>query len=198
MWEFVDKVVYINLKFRPDRNEHMKQFTNVFGDKVYRFNAIEDTPGYLGCSQSHIGVLKLAMFHGWENVLVLEDDAEWNQLELNYKRLEKLTARPYDVILLGGVCIQKDSNDKVFSSQTASAYLVSKHYYPRLLQNFEEGYHQLKYTNNHQIFALDQHWKQLQKVDTWYVVSNPCMVYQKPDYSDIEKKYVDYRDAFQL
>jgi glycosyl transferase family 25 len=197
MWEFVEKVVYINLAKRPDRNEHMKEMTKPFGNKVLRFEAIEAEPGSIGCARSHIGVLELAIQEGWKNVLVLEDDAEWNEFDTNYKRLEKLVSQPFDVILLGGVAVHKDSTEKVYSSQTASSYLVQTHYYSTLLNNFKEACSGLS-SGDHRTYAIDQYWKRLQKVDTWYIVSNPCMIYQKPDYSDIEKYNVDYREAFQI
>ena len=38
-WNFIDKVVYINLERSTERNEHMKEFVKPFGDKVIRFNA---------------------------------------------------------------------------------------------------------------------------------------------------------------
>lgn len=195
MWEFVDKVVYINLKKRPDRNEHMKKMTSVFGDKVIRFEGIEDSPGYLGCARSHIGVLELAIQENWKNVLVLEDDAEWNDLEQNYKRLERLSTLDYDVLLLGGVAVVKDTTDRVYSSQTATSYLIQNHYYQTLLSNFKQAYIGLK-QRGYGAFAIDQYWKQLQQIDKWYIVSYPSMVYQRPDYSDIENAYVDYRNAF--
>lgn len=195
MWEFIDKVVYINLDKRPDRNEHMKKMTSTFGDKVIRFEAIEDTHGYLGCARSHIGLLELAIQENWKNVLVLEDDAEWNNLEENYERLERLSTLDYDILLLGGVAVIKDNNDKVYSSQTTASYLIQNHYYQTLLANFKEAYECLK-REGYGMFAIDQYWKQLQKKDKWYIVSNPCMIYQKPDYSDIENAYVDYRNAF--
>lgn len=195
MWEFVDKVVYINLARRPDRNEHMKRMTETFGEKAIRFEAIEDSSGYLGCARSHIGVLELAIQENWKNVLVLEDDAEWNSFEKNYKRLEAFITRPYDVILLGGVAIHKDNLDRVFSSQTATSYLIQNHYYTTLLANFQEAYDGLL-KEGYGKFAIDQYWKQLQKTDHWYILSQPCMIYQKPDYSDIEQHYVDYRSAF--
>lgn len=195
MWEFVDKVVYINLRKRTDRNKHMKNMTSTFGNKVIRFEAIEDSLGYLGCARSHIGVLELAIQEKWQNVLVLEDDAEWNNLEENYKRLEKLSTLNYDVLLLGGVGVVKDTTDRVYSSQTATSYLVQSHYYQTLLANFKQAYQGLK-QEGYGMFAIDQHWKLLQQIGKWYIVSNPCMVYQKPDYSDIENTYVDYRNAF--
>lgn len=197
MWEFIEKVVYINLAKRQDRNEHMKKMTETFGDKVLRFDAIQETPGYLGCAQSHIRVLELAIQENWKNVLILEDDAEWNSLEKNYKRLQALSTRHYDVLLLGGVAVHKDNTERVYSSQTATSYLIQSHYYPTLLANFKQAYDGLK-EKGYGSFAIDQHWKQLQRVDRWYIVSNPCMIYQRPDYSDIEQQYVDYRDAFHV
>lgn len=197
MWEFIEKVVYINLAKRSDRNEHMKEMTKIFGDKVIRFEAIEETPGYLGCARSHIGVLELAIQENWKNVLVLEDDAEWNCIEKSYKKLEALSTRTYDVILLGGVAVHKNTVDKVYSSQTATSYLIQNHYYTTLLSNFKEAYTGLL-EEGYGKFAIDQHWKKLQKQDTWYILSEPCMIYQRPDYSDIEQTHVDYRSAFQV
>jgi glycosyl transferase family 25 len=197
MWEFIEKVVYINLEKRQDRNEHMKTMTETFGNKVLRFDAIQETPGYLGCAQSHIRVLELAVRENWKNVLILEDDAEWNSLEKNYKRLQDLSTQQYDVLLLGGVAVHKDNTERVYSSQTATSYLIQNHYYSTLLANFKQAYVGLK-EKGYGSFAIDQHWKQLQRVDRWYIISNPCMIYQKPDYSDIEQQYVDYRDAFQV
>jgi glycosyl transferase family 25 len=199
MWEFLDKVIYINLDKRKDRNERMIEMTKTFGDKVIRFSAIEDSPGYLGCSQSHIKVLEMVIENNWGNVLIMEDDVEWNKFERNYTRLDFLARMfPYDVILLGGVCVYKHPNDRLISSQTACGYLVNKTYCSRLLENFKEGYNLLKQTNNYVLYALDQYWKNLQKTDNWYILADPCMIYQKPDYSDIEKTYVDYRSAFKI
>jgi len=195
MWEFVDKVIYINLAHRTDRDAHMKQMTTVFGNKVIRFEGIRDTPGCIGCAKSHIAVLELAIKENWKNVLILEDDAEWNRYEMNYKKLESIASRPYDVILLGGVAVDKDSFDRVYSSQTATSYLVQNNYYQTLLSNFKQALAGL-YSGNYRLYAIDQYWKQLQQTDVWYIISDPCMIYQKPDYSDIEHKYVDYRDAF--
>lgn len=193
MWEFVEKVVYINLAKRTDRNEHMKRVTSVFGDKVIRFEAIQDTPGYLGCARSHIEVLKMAIKYRWNNVLILEDDAEWNNLEANYAQLEELIQQPYDVILLSGGCVSADSNKRLHSSQTATAYLVHSNYYTTLLENFTEGYQHQKQSSEYGQYALDQYWKRLQSRDKWYITL-PLLMYQRPDFSDIEGQFVDYRD----
>jgi glycosyl transferase family 25 len=197
MWEFIDKVVYINLARRPDRNEHIKRVTQVFGDKVIRFDAIE-APSYIGCTLSHIGVLELASKNNWKNVLIMEDDAEWNEFDMNYKRLETLASQPYDVIMLGGVAVHKYPNNKLISAQTSAAYLVSSHYYSKLITIFKEANELLTQTGDERSYATDQYWKKYQHVDNWYIISEPCMVYQRPDYSNILNTFVDYREAFQL
>jgi hypothetical protein len=47
-------------------------------------------------------------------------------------------------------------------------------------------------------FALDQYWKLLQKVDKWYLII-PLTVNQKIDYSDIEKRKMNYtRDMLNM
>jgi glycosyl transferase family 25 len=196
MWEFIDKVIYINLDKRKDRNEHMKKMTETFGDKVIRFSAVQSSPGYVGCSQSHIAVIEMAVQNNWKNILILEDDAQWNKFEEGYKKLHYLASNPYDVIVLGGSCVYRDKS-KLLSCQCAVGYLVNNHYYSTLLENYKNGLKLLKETNIYQAYALDQYWKHLQCRDNWFIVE-PCLVYQTPDYSDIENRYVDYRDAFHV
>jgi glycosyl transferase, family 25 len=195
MWEFVEKVVYINLAKRKDRREHMEKITLMFADKVSRFEAIENTTsGYLGCTQSHIEVLKLALKNNWKNVLILEDDIEFHNILDGYRTLQQLVTNDYDVIMLGGTCVHSIGN-KVLSAQCASSYFVNSHYYATLIANLEEGYELLKQTNDPTRFANDQYWKHLQRRDNWLILQ-PCLLYQKPDYSNNENRYVDYRSAF--
>jgi hypothetical protein len=72
--------------------------------------------------------------------------------------------------------------------------LVKRNYYDKLIQNYEEGINNLsnniKLMNN---FAIDQYWDKLQLEDKWYLVT-PLTVTQKPDYSDIEKRPINYNN----
>lgn len=191
MWEFLDGVIYINLDKRTDRREHMEQMTKLLPN-VHRFSAIEYDPGYIGASKSHIGVLKLAIEKGWKNVLILEDDAEWNHLEEGYTTLEKLASNPYDVIMLGSGSASYDQTTlKLFSAQTTIGYLINSLYIPTLLKTFEEGLEQLISTNDVYHYGLDMYWKRIQPLDNWFVII-PSLVYQLPGYSDIEKRHVEY------
>ena len=156
-WSFIDKVVYINLERSVNRNERMKEVIKPFGNKVIRFNAI-DVPekGHYGCSSSHIAVLEMAIKNRWENVLILEDDIEWNHNKISYDNLKSiLTTTPqWNVILFGGVYVVADVNTfRLSQSCSTASYLVNKFYYKRLLQNFKAGNQllQKKYCNSYYI-----------------------------------------------
>ena len=141
MWEFIDKIVYINLDKRPEKNEHMKKFTSIFPtEKIVRFAAIEWNPGSVGCTKSHIEVMKLAIDNKWKNVLILEDDVVWNRFETGYALLEKLAGQEYDVIHLGPSDPLYDVNTlRLFRGSCTSSYLVNGSYIQKLLSNFQEG-----------------------------------------------------------
>jgi glycosyl transferase family 25 len=193
MWDFVDKVVYINLDHRTDRNEHMKRVTETFGDKVTRFSAIKMNNGAFGCSASHIMVLKMAIENNWNNILIMEDDAEWHNFEQGYKTLKKLASNPYDVIMLGGSFVSYDIETyRLHRALTTTAYLVNKHYMPVLLQNFEEGLRNfIMSPSDPGLYALDTYNNRLQQVDNWYIVQPP-LAYQRPTFSDVEQRFVNY------
>lgn len=195
LWNFIEKVVFINLDKRKDRLARMKYITQSFGDKAIRFEAIEMSRGEVGATMSHIEVLKFALESGWKNVLILEDDVEWNKFDSGYEMLEKFANEPYDVIMLGASQIQHD-NHKVISAKTAASYLVNGHYIPKLLANMKEGLEKLirskiPYLDDKEN-PLDQYWNTLQIEDNWRIVS-PSLLYQVQDYSDIEKKIIDHR-----
>jgi len=198
MFDFVEKVVYINLKHRTDRDitvstELKKYFPP---EKILRFDAIRNEKhGYIGCTESHIAVLKMAITNGWKNCLIVEDDAKWSNFEKAYPILEKLVRNPFDVITLGTTRTKYDSSHKLLSGQTATGYLVKDHYYSSLLENFVDGLKGLIHTNIYGTYALDQYWKRLQARDNWYCVV-PSLLVQTPSYSDIEKKNVNYLKHF--
>lgn len=205
MWEFVDKIVFINLEKRKDRLEKITEVCKRFPtEKVVRFNAIE-TPGFgiLGCGKSHAAVLKMAIENGWNNVLILEDDVVWNNFEEGYKKLEEIIKNNYDVIMLGGVL--GDGGDyntetkRVINVQTAGSYIVHSKFYHTLLQNYIDGGSKLEATGKHWIYANDQYWKCLQTSYNFYMVV-PNLMYQAPCYSNCGDGSipVDYTNLFML
>lgn len=199
MWDFVDRIVYINLDKRKDRNEKMiNEIIPKFGDHpVVRFNAIENSNGAIGCYLSHIHVLREAMMLNINNILILEDDIAWNRFDENYSKLEELVKQPYDVIMLGGTRVECNGT-KLISSNCSHAYIVNKHYMPILYEQFQKGMNFLSSNPTlHDMFDLDQIWKNLQRSDNWHILY-PCMLYQKEGYSDIVNYYkpVDMNQPF--
>jgi GR25 family glycosyltransferase involved in LPS biosynthesis len=197
LFTFVHKVVYINLDERKDRKDSIVNELKCFPEnKIIRFSAIKDSPGYLGCSKSHIAVLEMAIKNNWSNVLIVEDDMVWKNFEKGYETLKDLIKKPYDVIVLGAPNPTYDVNTlKLLNGQTTTAYLVNKHYFKTLLENFKKGLDNLTKTNIYHEFALDQYWKLLQKTDNWYVIQ-PALSMQKESYSDIHHQVVNYEQYF--
>jgi glycosyl transferase family 25 len=194
MFEFIEKVVYINLDSRTDRRLQIEAELAVFpSDKVLRFSAIKEENGNHGCSKSHIAVLEMAITQNWSNVLIIEDDAKWHKFEIGYAILERLIKEKYDVISLGGIGGRIDLESfRAINFQTTTAYLVSNHYYNTLLNNFKEGLEILLASNTyHSIGCIDQHWKLLHNKDKWFRIY-PHLLYQQKGYSDIIKRVVDY------
>jgi len=193
LFEFVDKVVYINLEERTDRKESITEQLKYFPqDKVVRFNAIKEKPGYVGCSKSHIGALEMAINNNWKNVLIVEDDMIWKDFNKGYSTLKTLASKPYDVIVLGAPSPDYDKTTlKLNDGQTCTAYLVNNHYYETLLRNFKESLFHLIEKDIYHEYAIDQWWKKLQKKDNWYIVK-PDLCIQKDDYSNIQNGNIKY------
>lgn len=207
-WNFIDKVIYINLDKRTDRRKHMEDTVlHVFpSEKVLRFPAIEHENGAIGCSLSHIAIMEMALNNKWKNVLILEDDVTWNKslpshsfiknFKMNnnnvisskqYNFLEQMAKKHYDVIHLGpSDCKYNPITYRLESGYCTSSYLVNSHYLPKLIENFKESVKLLKIDNNN-LYTCDTYWQILMKEDVWYVCV-PCLMYQREGYSDIEKK----------
>jgi hypothetical protein len=50
----------------------------------------------------------------------------------------------------------------------------------------------IKEPEKHIQYAIDKHWFSLQKSDNWFLII-PLTVVQREDYSDIEKKVINYQ-----
>jgi len=188
MFDYIEKVIYINLEHRTDRREHIEKVLEMFGDRVHRLNAVyEPQRGHLGCSKSHAAAMELAIRSGWKNVLIVEDDAVWNKFESGTALLEKLASHEFDVIMLGGTAVDYDKDTyKLRYCACSTAYLVNQHYYQTLLDVFNKSISMLEASYTPRIGgALDNVWNVNQKNDNWYIVI-PCLMTQLTGYSDTE------------
>jgi glycosyl transferase family 25 len=197
MFEFIEKVVYINLEHRTDRKQQIESELQKYfpSEKVIRFNAIKHAHGGVGCSKSHMAVLEMAISEGWNNVLIIEDDAMWNKFETGYPLLEKLSKNDYDVIVLGAAFANYDSNYRLTKSTTTTAYIINKAYYETLLNNFKEGLEKLLSSEKYTEYALDQYWSRVQSTGKWYATI-PSLIIQRPGMSDIEHRFINNQKCF--
>ena len=74
MSHLIDKIIYINLDKRTDRKAEIEQELQHNNLRFERFPAIQTPEGCIGCSLSHLQVVKLAKERGYNNILILEDD----------------------------------------------------------------------------------------------------------------------------
>jgi GR25 family glycosyltransferase involved in LPS biosynthesis len=200
---FEIKGFYINLDHRTDRKQHIEnQLEQIrMTGNITRFNAIKNANGRIGCSLSHLKCLQMAKEAKWESVMILEDDILFmlpDKFVENANSFFSNKQNKWDVLLLAGNNLPPfETNDgvsiQVSHCQTTTGYIVKRHYYDALISNIKEGITKLmKEPEHHYYYAVDKYWLQLQKQDRWMLLI-PIIVVQKPDYSDIEKKYTDYQ-----
>ena len=88
--QYFDKIYLLNLQKRSDRLQPSKtrldsfdiQYETFFGCDGsvinYLFNKLENgyftNPNYLGCAISHLSIYQDAIHHGYDKILILEDD----------------------------------------------------------------------------------------------------------------------------
>jgi glycosyl transferase family 25 len=190
MFDFVDKVIYINLDNRPDRKERLLSdlLQKIPKHKIVRFSAIKHTPGWIGCAKSHIAVLDMAQKNNWKNILVLEDDAIMNKpdkVKTGYENLEKIVNGNWDGICLGLLNAKYDSKTmRITQSLSTVAYMVNRSYFDTLKKNFEEALTNLEKTKEYSVYAIDQWWWKLMKTDKWFGTM-PSIFVQNNTFSDI-------------
>ena len=198
----IDAVLYINLVHRIDRNDHILMELQKWGipsSIIHRIDAVQRTPGALGCGLSHIKALHYALSHPeWKIVLILEDDFTFRYDDGIDSAISSLFSLSWDVALLSynPEYIQYENTPidfikRVLFSQTTSSYLIQHSYLAVLLQNMKEStYDMERYGKTHEN-CIDIYWTRLQKTGTWMALF-PAIGYQYDNYSDIEHRITSY------
>jgi GR25 family glycosyltransferase involved in LPS biosynthesis len=151
--------------------------------------------GLLGYVRSHAFALKTAIKNNWNNILIIDDNAIWNNYDESYKVLEKIVKdNPnYDVITLGNKNADLDPNTfKLKSGDSISGYLVNGKYLKKLYDIFNYSEDSLRSSSLNLIknsklrnekrkeleteYSPDNLWKKLQKEDNWFIVNPALMV----------------------
>jgi GR25 family glycosyltransferase involved in LPS biosynthesis len=182
--EHINKIIYINLDRRVDRNREMITELVKMGihtDTYERFPAIVSNPGIIGCGLSHKRCLQTALDRNYSNILILEDDFEFivsrQKLDESLRYVFDSFKEPWDVIMLGYNLTEQLETDnpvlgRVQRAQTASGYIVRSHYYQTLIDNLGQGNQQLQATGAHWLYANDVYWFPLQRSDKWFYFKN--------------------------
>lgn len=209
MWDFIDKVIYINLDSREDRRDIMASFfkdAHIPDDKIMRLSAVREKAGTVGCCKSHIQALKTAIEHNWKNVMILEDDVticKPDEAHVNIKNIVENSK--FDVLLLSGSYEISENGQRVLFSWCTSGYIVSRHYYSKLVKNYEDGLRALtgnsdmivhdddiKEINDHPEKHIDAYWSRLSRCDNWLGVY-PKPIHQISSFSDVINGYREWR-----
>lgn len=206
MSHHIDRIIYINLDYREDRKEEIEKEIQKMDltDKTERFSAIRVAElGILGCTKSHLAVLKLAKERGYKNVLILEDDFEFTISKSDFEQnLSTLfdSKIDYDVCMISYLLQKFEENEnkspyigRVLEAQTASGYLVKSEYYDKMIELYEWACPLLETTKAHWLYANDQCWKSLQNKDNWYYFKKRFGK-QRASYSDNSMTYMDYNN----
>ncbi len=199
MSENIDHIFYINLEKRNDRRVQIEEELTNMGLSFERFNAIYNPKYNLGCSLSHLEVIKLAKQRGYKNVLIFEDDFTFEVSKTDFENALSLffnSKIDYDVCMFSYnlLASQKTEYDylyKVIDAQTASGYLINSSYYDKLIDLYEWSVVMLEKTGQIHVYACDMIWKRFQPTDKWYCFI-PRFGKQRESYSDLEKRVVNY------
>jgi len=208
-------IYQINLDQRQDRwVESIANHKATGFDRydIKRFPAIlQADNGALGCAKSHLKALTAFLTDdAREYCLILEDDFDFTVTAAAFQeKIDAIKAANlhWDVLLLSATSLLSFPTSlpflaSVFESRTTAGYLVRRSYVPAMLACFTGSVMNLERFKNKQPahffrdrFALDCYWQNLQRnTQTWYAFT-PHIGMQRPSFSDIEGRFVDYRDA---
>ena len=199
----LDKVFYINLEDRKDRNIQIinELKTNFKFKNAERFNAIKHQRGALGCLFSHIELFRQMEINGWNTMMIIEDDIE---LLTTIESVDTfinsfLDNNELDILCIGNNC-QTFTNinehfNRCFDTQTTSCYVIKRHMIFPLLKLFISSTEDLLHSSLHDVIdrnkIIDIEWKKIQPTYQ-FVMPLARQVKQRYSYSDIEERIVDY------
>lgn len=198
--DMVTHVIYINLNKRVDRRKHIERELSVFEpSKVTRLAAIEDPIPTTGCAKSHLKAVQMARDAGYPNVLILEDDAFWQNIEKAYPVLQRLISQPYDGIMFAGLNSVYDHDTlRLHSGVSATGYIVHENFYPTLIKLFEDAisHPELKRKNSagSHVWA-DGVTQEAFTKGAWYITV-PFLMSQIPGFSNLDRTSVNWVNAF--
>lgn len=194
----IHQVVFINLDHRKDRLWDMRKLLlddlQIPEHQVKRFAALVDDPPFRGCTRSHLAALRQAFRDPSVQVAaILEDDLELLVEPREFRQLLKQAlhhlGEQWDVLYWGMTPIRIRPTKimprlcRVFQALAMPGYLVHRRYWPTMERIYQTA---LDTMQPHDLVT-----QRYQNEGLWYGFYPPVFR-QRPGFSDIEQKPVDY------
>jgi hypothetical protein len=202
----LNDVWFINLDSREDRrSKTLKELAKIHVQNPTRVSATRNQLGVVGCLQSHIETLKLAMKSPCEFAAIFEDDVHFLDPVKTLSSIRHFEDDDdWDVLLLGGM---NDGGHESYKSSRLAvrvrrcmscvAYIVRKKFVPILLKFWENQLSRIMNATSESSrltypeISLDVAWWSLQEKHV-FLLATPLCVVQREDFSDICDKVVSY------
>lgn len=193
---YFEKIYYLNLHRRPDRNQECISELSKYGIVADRFDAVDAKElgllSWMGCLLSNLEIIKTAKSKGFKNILILEDDVIFNEnFELLFNNYINQVPDDWDMLYLSG-----NHNEHVGFSKNMISSNVIKCYMTYSTHSFavKSSVYDLiiNYLTNIQTKPVDVLYTDIQKMCNAYSLS-PGLTTQRVGFSDIENKFVDNR-----
>lgn len=190
------QIFYINLDIRKDRNLSMSQELSKYKIKASRVSGVirkkigfhKINLGQLGCLLSHKNIILDAIRHKYHYILILEDDIVFKNYELNnIYEYWSLLPSDWDMFYLSGNNFMglNKINDRIYKTNgtlSTCAYAIRQKSYDKILSILRSKIYDK---------PIDSYYAELHQHINAYVCV-PSIAYQKPDFSNIENRFVDY------
>jgi GR25 family glycosyltransferase involved in LPS biosynthesis len=197
--EYFDKAYCINLDSRKDRwDESKEEFdrNNINVERVSAFDGSklnlnfppEIKEGAVGCSFSHLYVMKMAKQLNLSNYLVLEDDIKFvdNFIEI-FPQVMSQVPSDWDMLYLGGQHIHGRNLKKITENIYKCEYTLTTHSFAVRNTVYDLFIDKLMDITK----PCDVHFAEQHRNINAYVCI-PHLTWQKQGYSDVEKQNVNY------
>jgi GR25 family glycosyltransferase involved in LPS biosynthesis len=196
--DFFDGVYCINLDGRTDRWETaQKEFDKLdITDQVVRWSGTVHEDGNIGCTLSHLSIIKHCKEKGYKNVLIFEDDVlflgdDMNKLEKTFHELFELGN--WDLFYLGstiqpniGEFIRVTDNIlKTNFAYTTHAYAVNEQAFDPMIEAWERG------VKNGKVIVDVSLCEEIVRGRKKSFVMDPIYAIQQPGVSDISNVVAD-------
>lgn len=206
----LDKIYCINVEENDYKKGLSKQESKKLNLDIHFYTSKRNNENPTkGCMDSHLECIKDAKKNNYENVLILEDDFMFleekinNHLMINYMDIPK----DFDILFLGynlNYGYRYDINlMKVIGFTGAHSYILNKRTYEIILSS-EKIFYKTDISKTFPVIGLETKYNLNVKAYDLFLSKMICqnrmksygiypmISYQRPGYSDIEEKMVDY------